>query len=200
VDLIQIAEENITRLESELRLAKLQRVKLREAVREAELALIVENQPHITKREKASAVKAIAPAMPRAETPAEHEAKPSVKPLRKAGAPRGPRGSRQSIGARILALMDAQQGMRVGEIAEAINAEKRSVSYTLQNLKKAGKVRGDREYWWLVQTDVAQDEPLAEFGDDGAFDEALNLTRESVAEAAGAAPIADPPYWPGQAV
>jgi hypothetical protein len=95
---------------------------------------------------------ALSPAPARSAAPAparEAKAKPGRKP--KAAA-----GPRQTIGAAITDALGDQSALSVAEIAARIEAtgraiDKRSISYSLQAMKKQGRVKASDGNWVLAK-------------------------------------------------
>lgn len=98
-----------------------------------------------------------APARAAAPTPAsapapvrEFKGRPGRKPKAAAGGPR------QTIGAAITDALDDQGALSVAEIAARIEAtgraiDKRSISYSLQAMKKQGRVKASDGNWMLAK-------------------------------------------------
>ncbi len=92
---------------------------------------------------------------PAAKTATTPRPKPKRKPKAKAKA-KGPSPARQTIGAAIAEVLTEHGALPVGEIAEQINAAgrdigKRSVSYSLQAMKKQGLVKSGDGKWMLAK-------------------------------------------------
>jgi len=104
----------------------------------------------IAERELLALSPAPAPARAAAPPPArEAKAKPGRKP--KAAA-----GPRQTIGAAITDALGDQSALSVAEIAARIEAtgraiDKRSISYSLQAMKKQGRVKASDGNWVLAK-------------------------------------------------
>ncbi len=96
-----------------------------------------------------------APARAAAPTPApapvrEFKGRPGRKPKAATGGPR------QTIGAAITDALDDQSALSVAEIAARIEAtgraiDKRSISYSLQAMKKQGRVKASDGNWILAK-------------------------------------------------
>jgi hypothetical protein len=94
------------------------------------------------------------PTRARAVAPAPAPARePKAKPGRK---PKAATGPRQTIGAAITEALGDQAALSVAEIATRIEAtgraiDKRSISYSLQAMKKQGRVKASDGNWMIAK-------------------------------------------------